>query len=135
MADPKSLIAPYENDIQFLCTILGVDRNGSITIISEIGTYIAQFSNSKHLCCLAGLTPGNSEFTGKKKSVRITRACVYHNPALIQCACAVVKSDKYSYCKNKYERISKSRGKKKAIIAIAWIIFNVIYQMPSSGEA
>lgn len=34
------------------------------------------FSNSKRLCCWAGLTPGNNESAGKKKSVRITRAII-----------------------------------------------------------
>ena len=41
-----SLIAPHENAVQLLCTIPGVDRNSAITIISEIGTDMAQFSNS-----------------------------------------------------------------------------------------
>lgn len=67
-----SLIAPYENAVQLLCTVPGVDRNSAIAIISEIGTDIAQFSTPKSLCCWAGLTPGNNESVGKKKSVRIT---------------------------------------------------------------
>lgn len=81
-----SLIAPHENAVQLLCTIPGVDRNSAITVISEIGTDMAPFSNSKRLCCWAGLTPGNNESAGKKKSVRITRAGVYLKPALVQVA-------------------------------------------------
>ena len=88
-----SLIAPYENAVQLLCTIPSIDRNSAFTIISEIGTDTAQFSNSKHLCCWAGLTPGNNKSAGKKISVRITRASVYLKPALVQCAHAAVKSD------------------------------------------
>ena len=64
----------FENAIQFLCTIPGVKRDSAITIISEIGTDMSQFSSSKRLCCWAGLTPGSNESAGKKKSVRITRA-------------------------------------------------------------
>ena len=52
-----SLVEPYENAVQLLCTIPGVDRNSAITIISEIGTDMTQFSSSKRLCCWAGLTP------------------------------------------------------------------------------
>ena len=76
-----SLIAPYENAVQLLCTIPGVDRNSAVTVISEIGADMAPFSSSKRLCCWAGLTPGNNESAGKKKSVRITRAGVYLKPA------------------------------------------------------
>lgn len=50
------MVEPYENTIQLLCTIPGVNRKNAITIISEIGTDMTQFSNSKRLCCWAGLT-------------------------------------------------------------------------------
>ena len=130
-----SLVEPYENAVQLLCTIPGVDRSSAITIISEIGTDMAQFSTSKRLCCWAGLTPGNNESAGKKKSVRITRAGVYLNPALVQVAHAAVKSNKSPYYKAKYERIMKRRGKKRAIIAVARMILTAIYHMLSTGEA
>ena len=129
-----SLIAPYENAVQLLCTIPGVDRNSAITILSEIGTDMSQFSSSKRLCCWAGLTPGNNESAGKKKSVRITRAGVYLKPALVQCAHAAVKSDKSPYYKLKYERLIKRRGKKRAIIAIARMMLTAVYHMLVTGE-
>jgi len=129
-----SLVEPYENAINLLCSIPGVKRDTAITIISEIGTDMAQFSSSKRLCSWAGLTPGSNESAGKKKSVRITRAGVYLKPALVQCAHAAVKSDKSPYYKTKYGRIMKRRGKKRAIIAIARMILTAIYQMLSTGE-
>jgi len=128
------LVKPFESIIQLLCTIPGVERTSAITIISEIGTDMAQFSSSKRLCCWAGLTPGNNESAGKKKSVRITRAGVYLKPALVQIAHAAVKSNNSPYYKIKYEHISKRRGKKRAIIAIARMILTAIYHMFSTGE-
>ena len=130
-----SLVKPYENAVWLLCTIPGIDRSSAITILSEIGTDMTQFSNSKRLCCWAGLTPGNNESAGKKKSVRITRAGVYLKPALVQVAHAAVKSNKSPYYKAKYERIMKRRGKKRAIIAVARMILTAIYHMLSTGEA
>ena len=129
-----SLVEPYENAVQLLCTIPGIDRSSAIIIISEIGTDMTQFSNSKRLCCWAGLTPGNNESAGKKKSVRITRAGVYLKPALVQVAHAAVKSNKSPYYKAKYERIMKRRGKKRAIIAVARMILTAVYHMLSTGE-
>jgi transposase len=128
------LVEPYESAINLLCTIPGVKRASAITIISEIGTDMSQFANSKRLCCWAGLTPSNNESAGKKKSVRITRAGVYLKPALVQIAHAAVKSDKSPYYKIKYERIYKRRGKKRAIIAIARMILTAIYHMFVTGE-
>ena len=130
-----SLVEPYENAVQLLCTIPGIDRSSAITIISEIGTDMTQFSNPKRLCCWAGLTPGNNESAGKKKSVRITRAGVYLKPALVQAAHAAVQSNKSPYYKAKYERIMKRRGKKRAIIAVARMLLTAVYHMLSTGEA
>ena len=128
------LAAPFESSIQLLCTIPGVDRTSAITIISEIGTDMSHFSSSKRLCCWAGLTPGNNESAGKKKSVRITRAGVYLKLTLVQVAHAAVKCKDNSYYRIKYERITKRRGKKRAIIAIARMILTAIYHMFSTGE-
>lgn len=128
------LAAPYESAVSLLCTIPGVDWSSAITILSEIGADMSQFSSSKRLCCWAGLTPGNNESASKKKSVRITRAGVYLKPALVQCAHAAVKSTADPYYKSKYERILKRRGKKRAIIAIARMILTAVYHMLSNGE-
>jgi hypothetical protein len=128
------LVSPYESHISLLRTIPGVDRKSAITIISEIGIDMGQFSDSKRLCCWAGLTPSNNQSAGKKKSVRITRAGVYLKPALVQVAHAAVKSNASPYYKSKYERISKRRGKKRAIIAIARMILTAAYNMLKTGE-
>ncbi len=130
----NNMVAKYEGEINLLCTIPGINRSSAITVISEIGTNMAQFGSSKRLCCWAGLTPGNNESAGKKKSVRISRAGVYLKPALVQVAHAAVKDKKHPYYALKYERIAKRRGKKRAIIAIARMILTAIYSMFSTGE-
>ena len=133
-ASIDGMVVKHESLISLLCTIPGVDRNSAITIISEIGYDMSGFGSSKRLCCWAGLTPGNNESAGKKKSVRITRAGVYLKPALVQVAHAAVKATDNSYYRLKYEQISKRRGKKRAIIAIARMILTAIYQMMTTGE-
>ena len=110
------MMVPHEHLITLLSTIPGVKRSSAITIISEIGTDMTQFSSSKRLCSWAGLTPGNNESAGKKKSVRITRAGIYLKPALVQCAHAAVKSKDLPYYRIKYERIFKRRGKKEPLL-------------------
>ena len=94
------------------------------------------FGSSKRLCRWAGLTPGNNESAGKKKSVRISRAGVYLKPALVEAAHAAVKATQKSpYFRIKYERIMKRRGKKRAIIATArMMLLTAIFAMLQSGE-
>ncbi len=124
----------FESEINLLCTIPGVKRDIAITILAEIGNDLSQFGSSKRLNSWAGLAPGNTESAGKKKSVHVSRAGVYIKPALVQAAHAAVKSNDNPYYKNKYEKISKRRGKKRAIIAIARMILTAVYAMLSSGE-
>ena len=130
----NTMVEKYDSQIDLLCTIPGIERNSAITIISEIGVNMGQFTSSKRLCCWAGLAPGSNESAGKKKSVRISRAGVYLKPILVQVAHAAVKDKNNPYYALKYERIAKRRGKKRAIIAIARMILTAIYSMFSTGE-
>lgn len=130
----NGLSKPFEPAISLLCTIPGIRRDSAITVLSEIGTDMSQFDSSKRLCRWAGLTPGNNESAGKKKSVRITRAGVYLKPALVEVAHAAVKSKTTPYYRLKYERIAKRRGKKRAIIAIARMILTAVFHMLTTGE-
>lgn len=130
----NTIVDRYEGYIALLCTIPGVDRSSAITIISEIGTDMVQFGSSRRLCCWAGLTPGNNESAGKKKSVRISRAGVYLKPAMVLVAHAAVKDEGSSYHTLKHGRIQKRRGKKRAIIAISRMILTAVYSMLTTGE-
>ena len=130
----NTLISPYEDYINLLITIPGIDRNSAITIISEIGVDMSQFSNHYRLTAWAGLAPGCNESAGKKKSVKISRAGVYLKPCLVEVAHCAVKDKTNSYYADKFNKISKRRGKKRAYIAIARKILVAIYHMLSTGE-
>ena len=129
-----SIITPYESAINLLCSIPGIKRNSAITIISEIGTDMSQFSSHYRLASWAGLAPGCNESAGKKKSVKISRAGVYLKPALVEVVHCAVKDKDNPYYANKFNVISKRRGKKRAYIAIARKILVAIYHMLSTGE-
>lgn len=130
----NKIIAPYEEYINLLMTIPGIDRNSAITILSEIGIDMSQFSSHYKLASWAGLAPGCNESAGKKKSVKISRAGVYLKPCLVEVAHCAVKDKNNTYYANKFNKISKRRGKKRAYIAIARKILVAIYHMLLTGE-
>ncbi len=92
------------------------------------------FPSAKHLCSWAGLTPTNNKSAEKKKSVRVSKAGCYIKPLLVQCANAVVKSNKHPEIRNRYLRLKKRRSHKKAIIAIARMLLTALYHMLKNGE-
>lgn len=128
------VVKPYEDYINFLCTIPGIDRNSAISIIAEFGTDMSQFYSLYRLASWAGLAPSCNESAGKKRSVKISRAGIYLKPALVEVAHCAVTNKKCDYYAAKYKQLSKRRGKKRSIIAIARKILVAIYHMLSTGE-
>ncbi|WP_414732833.1 IS110 family transposase [Acetobacterium carbinolicum] len=129
------LSLPYAEKINLILTVPSFKNIFSaITIISEIGADMDVFPTAKHLCSWAGLTPTNNESAGKKKSVRISRAGCYLKPLLVQCATAVVKSEKHPEIRNRYLKIKKRRGHKRAIIAVARMLLTAIYMILKKSE-
>ena len=88
---------------------------------------MSQFSSHYRLASWAGLAPGCNESAGKKKSVKISRAGIYLKPALVEVAHCAVKDKDNPYYANKFNVLSKRRGKKRAYIAIARKILVAIY--------
>ncbi|TEB09117.1 IS110 family transposase [Pelotomaculum propionicicum] len=130
-----SLSEPYAKERSLVSTVPGIKNPFSaIGVISEIGVDMSVFPTAKHLCSWAGVTPQNNESAGKKHSVRISRAGVYIKPLLVQCANAVVKSDKHPEIKGRYLSIKKRRSHKRAIIAIARMLLTAIYHILKKGE-
>ena len=131
-----ALATPYQREINIILTAPGIkDTFTAIGIISEIGVNMEAFPSAKHLCSWAGLTPTNNESAGKKKSVRVSKAGCYIKPLLVQCANAVVTSKKHPEIRNRYLRLKKRRGHKKAIIAIARMLLTALYHMLKNGES
>ena len=130
-----ALANPYQQEISIILTAPGFKNTfTAIGIISEIGTNMEAFPSAKHLCSWAGLTPANNESAGKKKSVRVSKAGCYIKPLLVQCANAAIKSKKHPEIRDRYLRIKKRRGHKKAIIAIARMLLTALYHMLKNGE-
>ncbi len=127
-------LASRKAELEDLILALAAPYQQAIGIISEIGTNIEAFPSAKHLCSWAGLAPTNNESAGKKKSVRISKAGCYIKPLLVQCANAVVTSKKHPEIRNRYLRLKKRRGHKKAIIAIARMLLTALYHMLKNVE-
>ena len=110
-----ALASPYQQELDLILTAPSFkNKFTAIGIISEIGV--------------------NIESAGKKKSVRVSKAGCYIKPLLVQCANSVVKSEKHPEIRNRYLRLRKRRGHKKAIIAIARMLLTALYNMLKNKE-
>lgn len=58
----------YKEEYKLLQTIPGVKEEGAASIIAEAGVDMDRFPTEAHLSSWAGMSPGNNESAGKKKS-------------------------------------------------------------------
>ena len=130
------LAEPYSVQISLIRTAPGFsgDPMTAIAILSEIGADMSVFPSAKHLVSWAGCCPRNDQSNGKVKSTRISRAGAFLKPILVQVANAVIKSNKFPECKERYRRLKARRGHKKAIIAICRMLLTAIWNILSKVE-
>ncbi|MEL3962472.1 IS110 family transposase [Lysinibacillus endophyticus] len=127
------LLQNYQEELQLLITIPGVSKDTAAVIIAEIGVDMSQFPTSQHLASWAGVSPGNHESAGKRKSTRTVKGNPHIKSAMCEAAWAVSRS-RNRWLANKYWSLAARRGKKKALVAISHRMLRVIYSMLLNKE-
>lgn len=110
--------AHYKEQIKLLTTIPGVKKLSAVIIFAEIGGDISRFKTSGHLAGWSGLRPKNDQSAGKMQTTRIGKGNKYLRRILVQTAWAASRT-KDCYLKDKFQRLTIRKNKKKALIAIA----------------
>jgi transposase len=128
------LPAPFVAAIGRLDTIPGIDRKAAENIVAEVGANLEPFAGRGHLASWAGICPGNHESAGKRKSGRTTQGNKWLRVVLVQCAWAASRS-KGTYLKAMYGRLAARRGKKRALVAVAHRLLDIIYNVLKKGES
>jgi len=121
-------LQPYDAQVTLLDEIPGVDRTLAAVIIAELGVDMKVFENVPQLASWTGVSPGNNESAGKRKSSRIPKGNVYLKTALVEAATAAART-KGTYLRDKFYRLKARRGYKRAIVAVAHKILVAIYHM------
>jgi len=121
-------VVPFSRVMEALDQIPGIDRRVAEGVVSEIGTDMDWFPSDRHISSWAGVSPGNHESAGKRKSGRVCKGNTWLRRHLIEAAWAAVRK-KGSYLSALYHRLVTRRGKKKAIVAVAHSILVIIYHV------
>jgi len=118
----------FEEAVDLLDTIPGVDRITAEVIVAELGTDMNRFPTSKHAASWAGLSLGNNESGGKRRSGRTKKGNRTLRSGLLKAAWAASHT-KNTYLSAQYHRLAGRRGKKRAIIATAHSILVMSYHI------
>ncbi|WP_168735466.1 IS110 family RNA-guided transposase [Cohnella fermenti] len=127
-AEIDSHLEPYRLEVELIRSIPGIDRTAAASILSEIGADMLRFHSERHLASWAGLSPGNNESAGKKKSSRTSSGNPHIKSVLVECAWAASRT-KRTYLAAKFWKLAARRGKKKALIALAHKMLIIVYHL------
>ena len=126
-------IAPFEQAVELLRTIPGVQRRTAEVIIGEIGIDMSVFPTAGHLASWAGQCPGNDQSAGKRRSGRTRKGSKWLDWALEESAMVAARSNDI-YLAAQYARLRPRRGHKKALGAVKHSILTACWHMLSTGE-
>ena len=132
-AEIAAVLRPFDQTLDRLDEIPGVGRQTAEVIVAEVGTDMNRFPTAKHLVSWAGMSPGNNESAGKRRSGRTRNGDRALKAALTEAGHAAGKK-KGSYLQAQYRRLAARRGKKKAALAVGHSILVIVYHMLSQPE-
>ena len=125
----EAVMSPLEHElIERLDQVAGYDLRTAQCVLAEIGTDMSRFPTEDHLSSWAGLCPGNNESAGKRRSTHIRQANRWLKAALTQAAWGASRTRK-SYYSEQFRHLSKRRGRKRALIAVAHSLLGVAYHV------
>jgi len=128
------LIAPFARAVEQLDEIPGVGITAAHVMIAEVGLDMSRFPTAAHLCSWARFAPGIKESAGKKKGRGSTgQGNPYLARVLGEAAVAAAKTD--TFLGERFRRIARRRGKKKAIVAVGRSILVIVWHLLSDPHA
>ncbi len=125
--------APWEHQIELLCTIPGVGVATAQVIIAETGGDMSRFPTPQQLAAWAGLAPGVHESAGVHHRAARRPGNKWLASALVEAAASAART-RDTYLGAQYRRIERRRGGKRALIAVAHSILVSTWYMLSRDE-
>jgi transposase len=118
--------------LQALQTIPGLDERGAAMLLVEIGDEMQAFGSAEKLASWAGVCPGNHASAGKRKTGKARKGNPYVRRILCEAANAAARTR--SALANLFKALLIRRGRKRAIVALAHKILNIVFVLISRGD-
>jgi len=126
----EEAIVPFADAVERLDAIPGVATTTAQVIIAEIGVDMTRFPTAAHLASWAKFSPIISESAGKRKGKNATgKGNRYLARVLGEAAVSAGKTD--TFLGERYRRLARRIGKKKAIVAVGRSILVIVWHLLS----
>jgi transposase len=130
----EEMVDPFADAVERLDEIPGLGVISASAVIAEIGLDMTRFPTAAHLASWARFAPGVKESAGKKKGRGSTgHGNRYLARVLGEAAVAAARTD--TFLGERYRRIARRRGKKKAVVAVGRSILVIIWHLLADPDA
>jgi transposase len=127
-------IASFATAVERLDEIPGINPVAAHVIIAEIGVHMERFPTAGHLVSWAKFAPVVKESAGKKKGKNATgHGNSYLARVLGNAAVSAGRTD--TFLGERYRRIARRRGRKKAVVAIGRSLLVIIWHLLADPDA
>ena len=123
-------LTPFDQAVQRLDEIPGIGPVAAAIIIAEVGLDMTRFPTAGHLCSWAKFSPGIKSSAGKSKGNGSTGHGDRYLARVLGEA-AVMAGRSHTFLGERYRRIARRRGKKKAIVAVGRSMLVIIWHLLS----
>ena len=129
----QELIAGFAGAVDRLDEIPGIGQTAAQLLIAEIGADMTRFPTAGHLVSWAKFAPGVKESAGKRRGSGSTG---HGNPYLARVLgeAAVAASKTNTFLGERYRRIARRRGAKRAIVAVGRSILVIVWHLLADPE-
>jgi transposase len=124
----EAYLAPFAAAAARLDEIPGIGPVAAAIILAEVGVDMSRFPTAGHLCSWAKFSPGIRSSAGKTKGSGSTgHGNRYLARVLGEAAVVAARTD--TFLGERYRRIAKRRGKKRAIVAVGRSILVIVWHL------
>jgi len=130
----EDLTAPLHRQVEQLDEITGIGRSCAQDIIAEIGVDMAVFTTAAHLVSWAKFCPQVHQSGGRKPHNRATgRGDPWLAGAIGEAAAGATRTR--TFLGERYRRLARRRGKKKALVAVGNSLLTIIWHLLSDPDS
>lgn len=128
----EEAMAPFRATRDLITSIPGIGVPTADVIIAETGADMTVFPTPGQLASWAGVCPGHHESAGRSKSSKTRPGDRWLKGALGAAALSIARHPG-TFLHVKYQRLAKSRGKAKAVVAIEHTLLTLVWTMLTTG--
>jgi transposase len=126
------LITPFKDAVDKLDEIPGVGQRSAQEIIAEIGTTMTVFPTAAHLVSWAKFAPIDKQSAGRAKNASTGKGNPWLAGALGEIVAGLARTD--TFLSDRYRRLARRRGKKRAIVAVGNSVLTIIWHVLSDPD-